>query len=157
MGGDFCFYWGHRALHTEKLYWIHKIHHESKNCTAMSSLAVHPIELLIVDGATFFTAVFLLQGHIHVVTAYTWMIFQLLSNIDDHSGYDFPWFCTKIFPWSATNVFHNYHHLLNIGNYSAHMVFWDSIFGTDIAYLDHYDDQNAVKKDHSTITKIKRH
>ena len=123
----------------------------------MSSLAVHPIELMIVDGATFFTAIMLLQGHIHVVTAYTWMIWQLISNIDDHSGYDFPWFCTKIFPWSATNVFHNYHHLSNIGNFSAHMVWWDSIFGTDITFLDHYDDQNAAKKDHSTITKVKRH
>ena len=157
MSGDFFFYWGHRALHSEKFYWIHKEHHESKNVVVMSSMAVHYIELLVVDAATFWGAIMMLGSHCHVVTAYTWMIFQLLSNVDDHSGYDFPWFCTKIFPWSVTNVFHNYHHLLNIGNFSAHMILWDSIFGTDISFLDHIDDQNAAKKDHSTITKIKRH
>jgi len=77
----------------------------------MSSLAVHPIELLIVDGLTIFVGILLLGGNLHVVTAYTWYFFLNLSNIDDHSGYDFPWFCTKVFPWSASNIFHNYHHL----------------------------------------------
>jgi sterol desaturase/sphingolipid hydroxylase (fatty acid hydroxylase superfamily) len=151
---DFAFYWGHRALHTKALYWVHKIHHESKNCVAMGALSVHPIELLIVDGATALIGIIALGGHIHVVTGYTWILWQVISNVDDHCGYEFPWMCTKIFPWSASNTFHNYHHLINIGNYSAHMLMWDSIFGTDIEFLDHFDGQHEKKFDEKTITKI---
>lgn len=34
---DTWFYWGHRAMHTRPLGWIHKDHHKAKVCTAWSN------------------------------------------------------------------------------------------------------------------------
>lgn len=99
----------------------------------------------------------LMGGCSHEIVRFSFLAFQGWSNIDDHSGYEFPWMFTKIFPWSASNVFHNYHHLINIGNYSAHMIWWDSIFETSVEFIDHFEDMKQGKADENDITKIKRH
>jgi len=67
------------------------------------------------------------------------MVWQILSNIDDHSGYEFPFIPSKILPFGTSNTFHNYHHLMNIGNYAAHLLVWDSIFGTCVDFQDHFE------------------
>lgn len=153
MLADFWFYWMHRLVHTKRFYWIHKKHHECKNTVVLASLNVHPIEFLIVDMVVIIGGPFILGNNIHFATVIAWMTWQILSNLDDHSGYELPWMFTKVIPFSATNTWHNYHHLLNIGNYAAHMVLWDSIFGTCIEYQDHFDEQEK-KKGENEITRI---
>lgn len=153
---DFVFYWVHRLLHHPSLYqYWHKTHHESKNTVAMSALYVHPVEYILADGLTSALGIMLMGTATHEIVLYTFILWQGCSNIDDHCGYDFPWMFTKIFPWSASNVFHNYHHLLNIGNFSAHMVWWDSIFATNIEFLEHFEQQEKLKTDKREITRIR--
>lgn len=152
---DFCFYWLHRLAHHPKFYWIHKVHHEAINTTVYNAMSVHPLEWWFVDVAIWAVGVTTLGNNLHVVTYLTIIMWGQLSNLDDHFGYEFPWMCTKPFPWNTTNTFHNYHHLVNIGNYAAHMVWWDSIFGTCGNYIEHFETQEELKKDKSSITQIK--
>lgn len=160
--GELVFYWGHRLLHHPKLYQhIHKIHHESKNSVAMAAMHVHPLEFILVDILTIYGGSIIMGPYQHEVVRLSFIMWQIVSNMDDHCGYDFPWFFTKAVPWSASNVFHNYHHLLNIGNYSAHTLIWDSIFGTNLEYIAHMTDQESrnskLNYDKKSITKIKAH
>jgi sterol desaturase/sphingolipid hydroxylase (fatty acid hydroxylase superfamily) len=41
---------------------------------------------------------------------------------------------------------HNYHHEKNIGNYSEFSVFWDRIFGTDLAYHEYINSLSPKSK-----------
>ena len=152
---DFSFYWLHRLAHHPKIYWIHKHHHEAVNPTVVSSMSVHPLEWIFVDFALVLPGLALLDDQVHYVTMISFYLWLWLGNLDDHLGYDFPWNFTKIFPWSATNTFHNYHHLVNIGNYAAHMQLWDLIFGTSKNFMDHHDHQEKEKKDKTAPTRIK--
>jgi len=118
-------------------------------------MSVHPLEWWFVDVGIVAPGVLILGSNLHVVTYLTLMLWAQIGNLDDHFGYDFPWMFTKIFPWSTSNTFHNYHHLVNIGNYAAHMVWWDSIFGTCGHYMEHFDKQEGLKKDKNSITQIR--
>src|SRR5207248_4016722 len=43
---DFAYYWMHRLMHHKKLMkYVHAVHHEVHNPTAMESFYLHPIEL----------------------------------------------------------------------------------------------------------------
>ena len=97
----------------------------------------------------------MLDKNLNHITYITFLIWLYIGNLDDHFGYDFPWMCSKAFPFSATDTFHNYHHLANIGNYSAHTMLWDSIFGTCSNYVKHLDEQDELKKDKGEMTRIK--
>jgi sterol desaturase/sphingolipid hydroxylase (fatty acid hydroxylase superfamily) len=152
---DFSFYWLHRLSHHPKIYWIHKHHHEALNTTVINSMSVHPLEWLFVDFALVLPGVILLDDKVHYVTLISFYLWLWFSNLDDHLGYDFPWGFTKIFPWSTSNTFHNYHHLVNIGNYAAHMVIWDSIFGTNKNFVEHFEHDEKNKKDKTGPTQIK--
>lgn len=99
----------------------------------------------------------MLGSNCHVVTMFVFGIWQIISNLDDHTGYEFPWMFSKSLPWCANNTWHNYHHLYNIGNYSAHTIFWDIIFGTCKSYSDHFDVMEKKKIDKGKITQICAH
>jgi len=77
------------------------------------------IENLLLDMPTLVLGPLLLGSNIHFVGVFPWYLWQFISNLEDHCGYDFPWLGIKTFPFSANGTFHNYHHLINIGNYSA--------------------------------------
>lgn len=48
------FYCVHRLIHWKSLYrWVHSVHHKSVNPTPWSSLAMHPVELLLYLGVAF--------------------------------------------------------------------------------------------------------
>lgn len=152
---DLFFYWGHRLAHHPRFYWVHKVHHEAVNTTVYNAMSVHPLEWWLIDVMTVTPGVLILWDKFHVVSYLSFMLWSQIGNLDDHFGYEFPWMFTKILPWSANNTFHNYHHLVNIGNFSAQMIWWDSIFGTCVNYVGDLETQEGLKKDKTAMTQIK--
>jgi len=156
---EFYFYWSHRLAHHPRFYWIHKKHHKAKNTVVMDAQYVSYWEFYGIDGPTIGGGILILglTSSTHFITFFIYTTWQLLSNLDDHTGYEFPWMFTKQLPWCASNTWHNYHHLFNVGNYSAHTIFWDCIFGTCKDYSDHFDVMEKKKTDKGTITQICAH
>jgi len=151
---EFYFYWAHRLAHHPKFYWIHKKHHEARNPTILDAQWVSYWEYFCVDIPAFVGSAIILGSNLHFMTFVLFTIWQTFSNLDDHAGYEFPWMFTKSLPWMASNTFHNYHHLYNVGNFSAHTIFWDIIFGTCKNYADHIDVMEKKKTDKEKITQI---
>ena len=153
---EFYFYWAHRAVHHPKLYWIHKKHHEKTNTVVQDGQYVSYQECFLIDAPTLTGGILLLGSKCHFVVAISYMGWQFLSNLDDHAGYDFPWMVNPL-PWCASNNWHNYHHLYNIGNYSAHSIFWDVIFGTCKDYSNHFEKMEKKKTEKDRPTQICAH
>lgn len=153
--GDLVFYCGHRLMHHPKCYWMHKKHHEADNPTVTNAMSVSPFEFIFVDYLVGFPGVMVLGAQLHYVTIVSLFLWLWYSNLDDHFGYEFPWMWTKIFPWSTTNTFHNFHHMTNEGNFAAHTMLWDSIFGTNAKFIDTFENQASLRKDNTGTTQIK--
>jgi len=155
---EFYFYWAHRLAHHPYFYdMVHKKHHEGRNTVVMDAQYVSYWEFYFIDSVTIIGGIMILGSSTHFVTFFIYTTWQLFSNLDDHTGYEFPWMFTKQLPWCASNTWHNYHHLYNIGNYSAHTIFWDCIFGTCKSYADHFDLMDKKKTDKGKITQICAH
>lgn len=151
---EFYFYWGHRFAHHPKFYWIHKKHHEARNPTIIDAPWVSYWEYFFIDIPTLTGGLLLLGSNCHFFSYVVFSIWATISNLDDHVGYEFPWMFTKSLPFMASNTGHNYHHLYNIGNYGAHSICWDVIFGTCKDYSDHIDMMEKKKTDKSKPTQI---
>jgi sterol desaturase/sphingolipid hydroxylase (fatty acid hydroxylase superfamily) len=66
---DFCFYWAHRFFHTKWIYpWVHKVHHESKQTLAISSIGTHPVEYVLGNSIPVGMGLLLLPNTIHITT-----------------------------------------------------------------------------------------
>ena len=151
---DFWFYWTHRLSHHPKIYWIHKVHHEVENPIALNAMSMHVLEFIFGSFPIGFVGILILGNYLHLVSVIAFVLWQNSSNIDEHCGYEFLWMYTKISPFMTTASFHNWHHLVNVGNYAAHTLIWDGIFGTSIQYFDFYANQQDKKKDKGIITKL---
>ena len=144
---DFFFYWSHRLLHTPWLYKrIHKRHHEYYNTIAMACIYTHPIELIIGNIFPMLSALCIFRSNMHAITLGTWIPMRIMFTHDGHSGYDFPFSPSKALPFASTSVYHNYHHLKNIGNYGSSLRIWDHIFGTNIVYLEQQEKARLQRK-----------
>ena len=134
---DFFFYWSHRILHTPILYkTIHKKHHEYYNTIAQACIYTHPIEFILGNIFPMMSTCLMFRSKMHIVTLGAWIPMRIFFTHDGHSGYDFPFSPLKTLPFATTSVYHNYHHLKNIGNYSSGLRIWDHIFGTNSVYLE---------------------
>merc|ERR1712070_1305896 len=142
---DFGFYIGHRTLHHPKLYpHIHKIHHESVDTIHMSAQSSHPVEHLFCNLMATSLGAMLLPGYVHVMTSVIFVCYRVVETVDGHSGYSIPWSYCRWMPCGGTSNYHNYHHLVNIGNYGSQFIIWDSIFGTNKDYFEYV--KNNVDK-----------
>ncbi|KAJ3034017.1 C-4 sterol methyl oxidase [Rhizophlyctis rosea] len=134
---DTYHYFAHRLLHYGSLYKnIHKLHHEYSAPFGLAAEYAHPIEVLF-TGMGFFVgpAILLLCGvDMHVMTMAAWLAVRLVTVVDVHSGYDFPWSIRNVLPFWGGSDFHDYHHMAFVGNYSSTFRWWDWIFGTDAGY-----------------------
>jgi len=62
---DFAYYWLHRLMHHKKLMkYVHAVHHEVHNPTAMESFYLHPIELFA--GLALLISCTWLIGPVHI-------------------------------------------------------------------------------------------
>lgn len=130
--GFFCI---HSLLHRPSIYpYIHKQHHESHDVVALSANASHPVEfignvIVTMLGAT------IAAGHIHYTTGIVFAVYRVLEALEAHSGYELPWFVTNWNPFLSSSNYHNWHHLINVGNNVSEMIFLDTIFDLNSDYF----------------------
>lgn len=124
-----CFrYWSHRMMHSVPFLYrnVHSWHHRSVNVNPLSTLSMHPLDLL--SGTPWILATNLFPVHVGIVIAYA--NFYHFQNLHRHLGYDFwgPDHLLGRFIISPRN--HDLHHTEISGNYGATFVIWDKLFGT---------------------------
>ncbi|XP_047179341.1 methylsterol monooxygenase 1-2-like [Vigna umbellata] len=147
---DYLGYWVHRMLHYKWAYQkIHKVHHEYSAPIGLSAPYAHWAEIIIL-GIPAFIGPVLLPGHI--TTYWLWFILRQIEAIETHSGYDFPWSCTKFIPFYGGAAFHDYHHYVGEktqSNFASVFTYCDYIYGTHKGYQ--YIKQKG--RENSTYTK----
>lgn len=135
-------YWGHRALHHKSVYkYFHKQHHRYKVNVGIASVFAHPVEDIFHNTFSSVSGCMLMGSH--ALVFWMWIAFRQTEAINAHSGYQFfPEFICK---WCSGGRFHEFHHSHNIGNYGALTTIWDSLMGTDSAYLE-YEEKRIESK-----------
>ena len=125
---DFAYYWMHRLMHHKKLMkYVHAVHHEVHNPTAMESFYLHPIELFA--GLALLLSCTWLLGPVHIYSFAVVFFVHSTLNITVHSGVDSKrWW---LFPIDHLTRKHYIHHAGNYdNNYASLTPFWDMLFGT---------------------------
>jgi sterol desaturase/sphingolipid hydroxylase (fatty acid hydroxylase superfamily) len=129
---DFIQYWSHRAYHEVPFLWyIHAIHHSSKQMDWLASSRLHILELLI-TRSLIFLPIFLLGFDTHVINAY--IIYVSFQAVFDHANVSVnPGILRYII---VTPNFHHWHHSQDQEaldkNYAAHFSCIDYMFGTAV-------------------------
>ena len=117
-------YYTHRFMHTRFMYRrFHRWHHRYVATSPWVVTAVHPLELLLLQLATFLP--FLLIPF-HVGSIIVVFVYVLVFNIIDHSGVDL----RSRLPWQAPTRFHDDHHVHVHVNFGQHLMLWDRLHGT---------------------------
>ena len=125
---DFGFYFSHRLLHVKWLYpYIHKIHHTYRQVVSISAEYAHPVEFIISNSLTTSLGPFILGNRTHLFTYLLWIIIRVGETADGHCGYEFSWSPYRLLFMSASEDFHNFHHLYFRDNYGSFFTFWDRI------------------------------
>ncbi len=125
---DFAYYWLHRLMHHKKLMkYVHAVHHEVHNPTAMESFYLHPIELFA--GLALLLSCTFLIGPVSIYSFAVVFFIHSTLNITVHSGVDSKrWF---LFPIDHLTRKHYIHHAGSYDNNFASLTpFWDMLFGT---------------------------
>jgi sterol desaturase/sphingolipid hydroxylase (fatty acid hydroxylase superfamily) len=125
---DFAYYWLHRGMHHKKVMkYVHAVHHEVHNPTAMESFYLHPIELF--SGLALLIACTWLIGPVHMYSFFVVFFVHTTLNITVHSGLTSKnWL---LFPIDHLTKKHYIHHAGNYdNNYASLTPFWDMLFGT---------------------------
>ena len=121
---DAAAYYVHRFLHTRFMYTrFHKTHHRWAAPSPWVVVAMHPVEFLLLQIATFLP-LFLLP--FHAVAVIVVFVYVLVFNIVDHSGVRL----RSIWPWQGPSAYHDDHHVFFHVNFGQHLMFFDKIHGT---------------------------
>ncbi|CAN7999936.1 unnamed protein product, partial [Ixodes hexagonus] len=105
-----CFYYSHRQgkldllwlLHHPRLYkHVHKQHHEWTAPISITAVYCHPLEHIFSNLLPPLLGLLLLGSH--TATAWLWFNLAILSTLNAHSGFHFPFF--------PSPEAHDYHHL----------------------------------------------
>ncbi|XP_068701654.1 fatty acid hydroxylase domain-containing protein 2-like isoform X1 [Montipora foliosa] len=118
------FYYSHRLFHHPAIYrHIHKIHHEWTAPVGIVSIYAHPIEHLVANLLPVAMGPLIMGSHI--ATAWMWFTMALLTTINTHSGYHFP--------FMPSPEAHDFHHLKFTQNFGMLGVL-DRLHGTDVMF-----------------------
>ncbi|GMH94336.1 hypothetical protein TL16_g12878 [Triparma laevis f. inornata] len=114
----------HRLLHFPWMYKnVHKLHHRWKQTTAFTSLALHPIEFLCLQGGVYL-GLFVIPLHPAAITVN--LLYIHYHNVVDHSGV----YMESSLPWQPSSLYHDDHHRLFHINYGQSLTIWDKLGGT---------------------------
>ena len=121
---DAAAYYAHRFFHVRFMYkHFHKVHHRYPSPSPWVVTAVHPVEMLILQAATFLP---LFVIPFHFVSAIVVFVYFLIFNIVDHSGVDLE----SRLPWQGPSRYHDDHHVYFHVNFGQHLMIWDRLHGT---------------------------
>ena len=146
LAEDFTFYMMHSTLHNPKLYWIHKSHHEYNRTISIAAEYAHPIEH-VTNSIGFGMGYKLLQMvyPVHIYALIVWTVFRIIETTEGHSGYEWTFSYTSVFPIGGGPEYHAFHHNKNVGNFGSYFIIWDTVFGTNKEYFK-WKRQQELKK-----------
>lgn len=117
-------WFAHRLMHRPWWYKrFHKVHHAYKAPSPFSALGLHPVDMVTLQGGVY---AFVLICPIHFALVMANLLYIHYFNVVDHSGI----YLESRFPWQATSLFHDDHHLFFHTNYGQSMTLWDRLGGT---------------------------
>ncbi len=147
MCEDFAFHLAHRFLHLRAVYpLIHKQHHNYRTSVGIAAEYAHPLEFLISGALPGSIGGMLLGKHMHFCTVILWLFMRVFEALDGHCGYEFSWSPFRLFPFSTSAQYHDYHHSQNVCNFSSFFSFWDTIFGQNADYFKYLNEEGAALK-----------
>lgn len=125
---DTYFYWTHRLMHLVYFKQIHFAHHESRNPSAWTSFAFHPVEAFI---QAIFLPAFLFLIPIHLYYLLAGLMVMTLFGITNHLEQEvYPAALERKF-YLITSTHHQKHHKQVNKNFGLFFTFWDSLMKTD--------------------------
>lgn len=134
---DFCHYWFHRLLHTNKqLYkYIHSHHHSNSKITVYSTFEQNPIDLLLTNMIPICISATIIPSTPYFIFLFFW--YKTFLEISGHlgkenKGLSFPqcvWI-PKYLGICLKSKNHNYHHTKPMKNFGKRFSIWDKVFGT---------------------------
>jgi len=96
------FYYSHWLLHHRSIYkYIHKKHHEWTASVALVAVYAHPVEHVVSNLLPVALGPLILGSH--PATIWLWISMALLTTLNSHSGYHFP--------FMSSPEAHDFHHL----------------------------------------------
>lgn len=128
---DVWFYWLHRFLHLPFMFkHVDSVHHRSRNPTAFTANAHHPIEALL---QPLYVVVMVFVFPLHVYAILLAGHIDRFLNMAGHLGYEFMpagWTKHPLSRHYLTVTYHNMHHEFPDANFGLYFSFWDNFFGT---------------------------
>ncbi|KAF8788948.1 Fatty acid hydroxylase domain-containing [Argiope bruennichi] len=113
-----------RLLHHPRIYkYIHKRHHEWTSPIAITAIYCHPIEHIFSNLLPPLLGPLILGSH--TATSWLWFSIAILSTLNAHSGFHFPFF--------PSPEAHDFHHLKFNQNFGVLGVL-DRLHGTDTLF-----------------------
>lgn len=127
---DLGFYFAHRAMHSLPVLWrFHAVHHSSEEMDWLAAYRVHPVDQVLVKGASLVPIYMLGFSNSAILLAaliYHWQALLIHSNVRVPLG--------VLRRLVAGPEFHHWHHANEREaidkNFSGQLPFWDIVFRT---------------------------
>jgi sterol desaturase/sphingolipid hydroxylase (fatty acid hydroxylase superfamily) len=133
---DLVKYLTHRALHNTAFLWrVHQVHHSDPDFDLSTAGRVHPIEVVLSQGAYLLAIAIFAPPVVGVLLAELMSAFQSLFG---HANASLPAWAEKLVrPVFVTPDMHRIHHSEEVAeqfsNFGDSLPWWDYLFGTYIA------------------------
>jgi len=115
-------YWIHRALHSDRLWWVHETHHQFKETTPFTGVAFNPLDSFA-QAVPHHLCVFLFPMHANVYLLSVSVVTMWAVLIHDRVSF-------VPFKWINYTAHHTLHHWYGDYNYGQYFTFWDRWCGT---------------------------
>jgi Delta7-sterol 5-desaturase len=137
IGFEFWFYGLHRAMHTKRLYFIHKHHHIARVISPFSGFTSSIAERILLDVGNYLPIVILSHFMPVSIIGLTLQYFLIMViSIYVHTNLEFYpkwWKDSPLSKWLSTSSHHAIHHARYLGNYGFFTNFLDRWLKTEFA------------------------
>ncbi|MDR3496023.1 MAG: sterol desaturase family protein [Ancalomicrobiaceae bacterium] len=125
---DAWFYWGHRLMHSRRLYRFHALHHRSIVPTPWSNNSDTAVGTFV-EQAYFLVVPFVLPLPAALIILHK--LYDQVTGMIGHAGHEYFAAPTARFPWPMLcTTFHDQHHGSFRYNFANTFSIWDRLMGT---------------------------